>query len=62
MTFSKNYQDGEPYELIVNNHPWIGVKVKKGGKWFHISMNINDVNEAEKLVDWMSQHNTWNAP
>lgn len=62
VTFSKNYQDGEPYQLIVNNHPWIGVKVKKGGKWFHISMNINDVNEAEKLVDWMSQHNTWNAP
>ena len=62
VTFSKNYQNGEPYQLIVNNHPWIGVKVEKGGKWFHISMNINDVNEAEKLVDWMSQHNTWNAP
>lgn len=62
VTFTKNYQDGEPYRLIVNNHPWIGVKVKKGGKWFHISMNINDATEAEKLVDWMSQHNTWNSP
>ena len=61
-SFSQYYQGGEPYTLVVNNHPWTGVKIYKDGKWFHISMNTDDCSEAEKLVSWMSDHNSWTGP
>lgn len=62
IALSQDYQGGEPYLLIVNNHPWIGIKIQKGGHWYHISMNTDDVNEAESLLSWMNEHNTWSAP
>ena len=61
-SFSQDYQGGEPYTLVVNNHPWTGVKIYKDGKWFHISMNTDDYSEAEELVSWMSNHNSWSSP
>lgn len=62
LTLSQDYQGGLGYSLVVNNHPWMGIKVYKGGNWYHISMNTDDPSQAEALLSWMNSHNTWEAP
>lgn len=61
VKMSKYYPGAETYvsHYTSSGETWHGMKIKKDGVWFHVSMRTTDEQTAIEFFDWMYNHNDW---